>query len=210
MKKIVTLFAFAAMLCSLFSCETYKVGEPEMTAVHQIDGKFVGFALNPADATDTLSVYAVLITNTTNDESDRAWVTLIDMNTAGRHWQRLYAVQMPVSVDIKAQTFKADNVAAEEPDKAWNPYIEGLYGSYGAYTTAGKQWGKHTKSATISGKVVTDGVNTATGYKADSLEMDVTLVRDNGQESFHFVGMKKTGWSADMAAYMDFCDNYLW
>ena len=210
MKKIVTLFAFAAMLCSLFSCETYKVGEPEMTAVHQIDGKFVGFALNPADATDTLSVYAVLITNTTDDESDRAWVTLIDMNTAGRHWQRLYAVQMPVSVDIKAQTFKADNVAAEEPDKAWNPYIEGLYGSYGAYTTAGKQWGKHTKSATISGKVVTDGVNTATGYKADSLEMDVTIVRDNGQESFHFVGMKKTGWSADMAAYMDFCDNYLW
>ena len=210
MKKIVTLFAFAAMVCSLFSCETYKVGEPEMTAVHQIDGKFVGFALNPADATDTLSVYAVLITNTTDDESDRAWVTLIDMNTAGRHWQRLYAVQMPVSVDIKAQTFKADNVAAEEPDKAWNPYIEGLYGSYGAYTTAGKQWGKHTKSATISGKVVTDGVNTATGYKADSLEMDVTIVRDNGQESFHFVGMKKTGWSADMAAYMDFCDNYLW
>lgn len=210
MKKIVTLFAFAAMLCSLFSCETYKVGEPEMSAVHQIDGKFVGFALNPSDATDTLSVYAVLITNTTDDESDRAWVTLIDMNTAGRHWQRLYAVQMPVSVDIKAQTFKADNVAAEEPDKAWNPYIEGLYGSYGAYTTAGKQWGKHTKSATISGKVVTDGVNTATGYKADSLEMDVTIVRDNGQESFHFVGMKKTGWSADMAAYMDFCDNYLW
>ena len=210
MKKIVTLFAFVAMLCSLFSCETYKVGEPEMTAVHQIDGKFVGFALNPADATDTLSVYAVLITNTTDDESDRAWVTLIDMNTAGRHWQRLYAVQMPVSVDIKAQTFKADNVAAEEPDKAWNPYIEGLYGSYGAYTTYGAWRGKHSKSASISGKVVTDGVNTATGYKADSLEMDVTIVRDNGQESFHFVGMKKTGWSADMAAYMDFCDNYLW
>ncbi len=210
MKKIFTYIALAAAMCGVLSCETYKVGEPEMSAVHQIDGKFVGFALNPSDATDTLSVYAVLITNTTDDESDRAWVTLIDMNTAGRHWQRLYAVQMPVSVDIKAQTFKADNVAAEEPDKAWNPYIEGLYGSYGAYTTAGKQWGKHTKSATISGKVVTDGVNTATGYKADSLEMDVTLVRDNGQESFHFVGMKKTGWSADMAAYMDFCDNYLW
>ena len=203
MKKIFTYIALAAAMCGVLSCETYKVGEPEMSAVHQIDGKFVGFALNPSDATDTLSVYAVLITNTTNDESDRAWATLIDMNTAGRHWQRLYAVQMPVSVDIKAQTFKADNVAAEEPDKAWNPYIEGL----GAYFLHSPMT---PKSATISGKVVTDGVDTATGYKADSLEMDVTIVRDNGQESFHFVGMKKTGWSEDMQKYMDFCDNYLW
>ncbi|MBR1575512.1 MAG: hypothetical protein IJ654_03575 [Bacteroidales bacterium] len=211
MKKIVTLFAFAAMLCSLFSCETYKVGEPEMSAIHQIDGKFVGFALNPSDATDTLSVYAVQITNTTNDESDRAWVTVIDMDTYGRNWQRLFAVQFPVSVDIKAQTFKADNVAAEEPDKAWNPYIEGLYGNYGAYTTYGAWRGKHSVSASISGKVVTDGINTASGYKADSLEFDYTLVMDDGsQETVHFVGMKKTGWPEDMAAYMNFCDNYLW
>ena len=101
-----------------------------------------------------------------------------------------------------------ESSSAPAPRRA-SDVADGLYGSYGAYTTAGKQWGKHTKSATISGKVVTDGVNTATGYKADSLEMDVTIVRDNGQESFHFVGMKKTGWSADMAAYMDFCDNYL-
>ena len=210
MKKIITLFAVAALLCGLFSCETYKVDEPDMTAVHQIDGKYVGFALNPSDATDTLSVYAVMITNTTDDESDRAWVTLIDMNTAGRHWQRLFAVQIPVSVDIKAQTFKADNVAAEEPNKAWNPYIEGLYGSYGAYTTYGAWRGKHSVSATINGKVVTDGVHTATGYKADSLEFDFNLVKDNGQETFHFVGMKKTGWADDMASYMSFCDRYLW
>ena len=209
MKKIITLFAFAALLCGLFSCETYKVDEPDMTAVHQIDGKYVGFALNPSDATDTLSVYAVMITNTTDDESDRAWVTLIDMNTAGRHWQRLFAVQIPGSVDITAQTFKADNVAAEEPNKAWNPYIEGLYGSYGAYTTYGAWRGKHSVSATINGKVVTDGVNTATGYKADSLEFDFNLVKDNGQETFHFVGMKKTGWADDMASYMSFCDRYL-
>lgn len=210
MKRIITFFAFAALLCGLFSCETYKVGEPDMTAIHQIDGKYVGFALNPSDATDTLSVYAVMITNTTDDESDRAWVTVIDMNTAGRHWQRLFAVQLPVSVDIKAQTFKADNVAAEEPDKAWNPYIEGLYGSYGAYTTYGAWRGKHSKSATINGKVVTNGVNTATGYKADSLEFDFTLVKDNGQETFHFVGMKKTGWADDMEPYMSFCDRFLW
>ena len=211
MKRIVIYLAFMAALCGVFSCETYKVEDPDMTAIHQIDGKFVGFALNPSDAKDTLSVYAVMITNTTDDESDRAWVTVIDMNTASRHWQRLYSVQFAVSVDIKAQTFTANNVPAEEPDYAWNPYIEGLYGSYGAWMTAGYQWGPQTKSATINGKVVTNGVDTASGYKADSLEFDLTLTMiDGSQSKAHFVGMKKTGWAEDMQAYMDFCDNYLW
>ena len=211
MKRFLVYIAFAAAMFGVFSCETYKVGEPEMSAIHQIDGKYVGFALNPSDPTDTLSVYGILITNTTDDESDRAWVTVVDMNTARGAMARLFAVQFAVSVDIQAQTFTANNVVAEEPDYAWNPYLEGLYGAYGAFTTAGKQWGKHTKSATISGKVVTNGVDTATGYKADSLEFDLTLVKDNGsQEKAHFVGMKKTGWAEDMQAYMDFCDNYLW
>ena len=34
MKRIVIYLAFMAALCGVFSCETYKVEDPDMTAIH--------------------------------------------------------------------------------------------------------------------------------------------------------------------------------
>lgn len=227
MKKILSIIAVVAFVAGISSCETYKVEDPEMTAVYKVDGKYVGFAFNVDDPTDTLSVVAVTITNTTDNESDRAWMTVIDMDVYGAYskilstgrysYQRLFAVRFPVAVS--GQDFSANAADAQEPTTAWNPYIEGIYGSYGSYYTIGRQNGRlaNVYEATVNGSVVTDGVNTATGYRTDKLEFTFNLVIPDGQTNitagtvaYKFVGMKKTGWAEDTQVYMDFCDNYLW
>ena len=221
MKKVFSIIAFVALIAGLSSCETYKVDDPDMTAVYKVDGKYVGFAFNADDPTDTLSVVAVTITNTTDNESDRAWMTVIDMDVyctyAMNNWQRLFAVRFPVAV--AGQEFTASAANASEPQTAWNPYIEGLYGSYGSFYTVGRQKGRtgNIYKATVTGSVVTDGVNTASGYKTDKLEFTFKLIIPDEYENiaagtveYKFVGMKKTGWAEDTQEYMDYCDSYLW
>ena len=45
MNKIIkSLALMSAAVFSVISCETYKVDEPEMTAISKIDGKYVTFA----------------------------------------------------------------------------------------------------------------------------------------------------------------------
>ena len=212
MKKLITLSAFAAALVCLFSCETYKVKDPEMTAINKVDGKYMAFAYKDGAAEPT-TMFAIVITNTTNDDADAGWITITDMDYTGLHWQRLFAVRFKMTVDANAQTFVASNSSVIEPKTAWNPYIEGAYGSYGSYYTATYQWGSFgAVSASINGKVVTDGVTTPSGYKADSIEFTYTLNYEDGtSESYTVKGQKKTGWAADAEEYETWLvDNGLW
>ena len=204
MKKIIILSAFVAALASLASCETYKVGEPDMSAVAAIDGKYVTFgAINGENVT----VFGVQITNTTDDEADRAWMTITDLDSRYYHWQRLFDVRFEIKVDPTNHTFSASSVNAEEPRTAWNPYIEGLYGSYGSYYTAGYQWGADAHTVTVNGRVIPDGANTASGYKADKIEFTYTITTDGQSVSYTVDGIKKTGWAEDTQVYADFCDD---
>lgn len=211
MKKLIILAAFVAALAAFSSCETYKVGEPAMSAVAAIDGKYVTFGYE-GDAIST--VFGVQITNTTDDEANRAWMTITDMDCfkAYRYsWQALFAVRFEIKVDPTANTFSASSVTASEPRTAWNPYIEGLYGSYGSYYTAGYRGGAKNHTVTVNGRVVPNGATTATGYKADSIEFTYTITHENGEsETYQVSGIKKTGWAEDTQAYMDFCDENLW
>jgi len=207
MKTIFKLSALVAAIACLFSCETYKVGDPDMTAIHKVDGKYMAFVIDEtAAAVDTVSMYAIVITNTTNDDANAGWITITDMDYSYCHWQRLYAVRFKIDIDAAAQTFSVTDSAAEEPTTSWNPYIEGAYGSYGSYYTATYQWPANfnvAKSATITnGKVITDGVTTPSGYKADLIEFDYTLTYKSGAtESHHIKGQKKTGWGEDALEY---------
>ena len=205
MKKLITLSAFAAALFCMFSCETYKVKDPEQTAIGNVDGKYMAFA-TPAGAAEPSTIFAIVITNTTNDDANAGWITIADMDYSYCNWQRLYAVRFKIDIDTAKQTFSAVNVEATEPRTAWNPYIEGAYGSYGSYYTAAYQWPSSftiAQSATITdGKVVTDGVTTPSGYKADSIEFTYTLnYKDGTSESYTIKGQKKTGWGADAIEY---------
>ncbi len=203
MKKIFILSVFAAALVGLASCETYKIGEPDMSAVAAIDGKYVAFG---AVGGENVTVFGVQITNTTDDEADRAWMTISDMDTHGYNYQRLFSVRFEIKVDPANNTFSASGVSAEEPRTAWNPYIEGMYGSYGSYYTAGYQWGAEAHTVTVNGRVIPDGANTASGYKADKIEFTYTI----DDVTYTVDGIKKTGWAEDTQKYMDFCDENLW
>ena len=212
MKKIFKLSAILALTAGLYSCETYKVDAPELTAIGNVDGKYMAFAYKDGD-TDPATMFAVVITNTTDNAPDAGWITITDMDYTGLNWQRLFAVRFHVDVDAKGQTFKAANVEVIEPRTAWNPYIEGAYGSYGSFYTASYQWGSFgTTTASIDGKVVTDGVETPSGNKADGIEFTYTLNYEDGtSESYTVKGQKKTGWVEDSIEYETWLsDNGLW
>ena len=211
MKKLITLSAFAAALVCLFSCETYKVKDPEMTAINKVDGKYMAFAYKDGAAEPT-TMFAIVITNTTNDDADAGWITITYMDYTGLHWQRLFAVRFKMTVDANAQTFVASNSSVIEPKTAWNPYIEGAYGSYGSFTTASAQWGNFgCTTASINGKVVTEGVTTPSGHKADSIEFTYTLNYDDGtSESYTVKGQKKTGWGEDAIEYEEWLAEKGW
>ena len=203
MKKLITLSAFVAALACFFSCETYKVDDPEMTAISNVDGKYMAFAYEEG-STEATTMFGIVITNTTNNDDDAAWITISDMDYTGLSWTRLFAVRFKISVDADNQTFQVTDSPVTEPRTAWNPYVESAYGSYGSYYTATYQWGSFgTKTASISGgKIVTDGVTTPSGYKADSIEFSYTLKYDDGtSESYTVKGQKKTGWAEDADEY---------
>ena len=209
MKTIFKLSALVAAIACLFSCETYKVADPEMTAIHQIDGKYMSFAIDDSTTpVDTTTILAMVITNTTDNASDAAWITVSDMNYGNYYpttnYTRLLGIRFRASVDMSNLTFKATDVEVEEPTTAWNPYIEGYYGSYGSYYTCQYQRGLSLGLASVSidGKVITDGVTTPSGYKADYIEYTLTLNYASGTSAVYKTkGQKKTGWVEDAIEY---------
>lgn len=214
MKTIFKLTALVAALAFVFSCETYKVKEPDMTAINKVDGKYMAFA-TPAGEAEASTIFAIVITNTTDDAADAGWITISDLDYSYCHWQRLFSVRFHIDVDANGQTFQAANVKVVEPMTAWNPYIEGTYGSYGSYYTATYQWPANfnqTTTASISnGKVVTNGVTTPSGYKADSIEFDYTLnYSDGSSETYSVKGQKKTGWAEDAEEYETWLSEQGW
>ena len=179
-----------------------------MTAIHKMDGKYMAFVIDEGTAPaapDTVSMYGIVITNTTDDVNNAGWMTIADMDYSYCNWQRLYTVRFKIDIDVNAQTFSATNVAATEPTTGWNPYYESAAGSGGRYT-ATYQWPAYftwAKSVTITnGKIITDGVTTPSGYKADLIEFDYTFTYlDDTSESHHIKGQKKTGWAEDAWEY---------
>ena len=63
MRKLITLSAFAAALVCLFSCETYKVKDPDMTAISNVDGKYMAFAYQDgaAEPTTMFAIVAIFL-----------------------------------------------------------------------------------------------------------------------------------------------------
>ena len=211
-KKIFRLLPVLAVALSLTACETYKVDDPDMTAVSGFDGMWYCFAYDPADLDNPVTVFDVQITNTTFNEADRFWMTVTDVNypeTSGDPYY-LDAVRFDVSCDADALTFSCSEVECEYPRTCHNLLFGQGYDSYGYYAGL-------TSSETVSitdGRVTLDGVDTHSGYKADAIEFTYTRTTDDGSGSpatvtYYVRGMKNTGWEEDMADYTDFIDNVL-
>ena len=211
MKKAIKYLVFALLVGNAFAaCETYHVDDPDMTAIAGMDGKYAAFAFED-NGTDTTTIFGIQITNTTKNESDRAWVTITDMDThlTGSD-NYLDAIRFEVSVDMATRTFSAKNVKATEPNTCWNPYREGWYGSGNRYTYAYQNKVFKDYTVSLEGKVTPDGVNTKTGYKTDAIEFTYTRMwPDNTSKTYTVRGMRKTGWAEDMTDYENFANDNL-
>lgn len=210
MNKIIkSLALMSAAVFSVISCETYKVDEPEMTAISKIDGKYVTFAYENG-STQPSTVFAILITNTTFNDSDKAWVTITDLNPAATSLNStrfLDAVRFKVDVNLKEQTLTCSGITATEPRTAWNPYLEGAGSGQGGYYTAATKLGYKDYTISFSGKIVTGGTTgTNNGNKIDTIEIDSysRSYPDGTVKKYVVKGMKYTGWDDEMKEYNDF------
>lgn len=210
MNKIIkSLALMSAAVLSVISCETYKIDDPEMTAISKIDGKYVTFAYENG-STEPSTVFAVLITNTTFNDSDKAWVTITDLNPAATSLNStlyLDAVRFKVDVNLKEQTFTCSGITATEPRTAWNPYLEGAGSGQGGYYTAATKLGYKDYTISFSGKIVTGGTTgTNNGNKIDTIEIDSysRAYPDGTVKKYVVKGMKYTGWDDEMKEYNDF------
>lgn len=208
MNKIIkSLALMSAAVFSVISCETYKVDEPEMTAISKIDGKYVTFAYENGSS-QASTVFAVLLTNTTFNDSDKAWITITDMNPAATSLNSkryLDAVRFKVDVNLKDQTFSCSGITASEPGTAWNPYLEGASGQ-GAYYTAATKLGYKEYTISCSGRIVTGGTTGTNNNKIDTIEIDSysRAYPDGTVKKYVVKGMKYTGWDDEMKEYNDF------
>lgn len=209
MNKIIkSLALMSAAVFSVISCETYKVDDPEMTAISKIDGKYVTFAYENG-STQPSTVFAVLITNTTFNDSDKAWVTITDLNPAATSLNStlyLDAVRFKVDVNLKEQTFTCSGITATEPRTAWNPYLEGAGSGQGGYYTAATKLGYKDYTISFSGKIVTGGTTGTNNNKIDTIEIDSysRAYPDGTVKRYVVKGMKYTGWDDEMKEYNDF------
>lgn len=210
MNKIIkSLALMSAAVFSVISCETYKVDDPEMTAISKIDGKYVTFAYENG-STEPSTVFAVLITNTTFNDSDKAWVTITDLNPAATSLNStlyLDAVRFKVDVNLNEQTFTCSGITATEPRTAWNPYLEGAGSGQGGYYTAATKLGYKDYTISFSGKIVTGGTTgTNNNNKIDTIEIDSysRAYPDGTVKKYVVKGMKYTGWDDEMKEYNDF------
>ena len=204
MNKIIkSLALMSAAVFSVISCETYKVDEPGMTAISKIDGKYVSFAYENGSS-QASTVFAILITNTAYNDSDKAWVTITDVNPAATPLNNpnyLDAVRFKVDVNLKEQTFTCSGITATEPRTAWNPYL-----GQGGYNTAATKLGYKEYTISCSGKIITGGTTGTNNNKIDTIEIDSysRAYPDGTVKKYVVKGMKYTGWDDEMKEYNDF------
>lgn len=203
------LFALTAIcvLAGMISCETYKVEEPEMTAVSEFDGKWVCFGIDELGDT---AVYFIEVTNDTYNSSDKLWFTIVnnDPGLAGGYYY-LDAIRFKVDCNNSNLTFQCGSTETTAPYLVNNDYLGQTYYSLGYAMTGVKNY-VMGKALIKDGKVTKDAVTTGGNLKASAIEF--TLVRaDDGEAEATTVmkGMKITGWYDDIAEYVDFMyDNY--
>ena len=174
---------------TLTSCETYKVGDPDMTAISNIDGKYAAFAYENNES-EASTVLGVVITNTAYNESDKAWITITE-----------------VEVDIDAQTFSCTEVSATEPITTWNPYLEGGGSGQGGFYTAAYKLNKYsTYTISCTGRIVTGGTAGTNNNRIDTIEIDSysRTYPDGTVKKYVVKGQKYTGWADEMKEYNDF------
>ncbi len=169
-----------------------------MTAVSKVDGEYVCFAYENGAATPS-TIFHVEITNTTNNEADRIWMTITDIDPSKGYY--LDAVRADLAYDASANSFKCTEKSVTQPRTCYNPWYEQHYYTYGY------KYGNETYVINIEGSVAVNGVDTKTGYKTDGIELKYSRKYPDGTvKNYTVKGMKNTGWGEDLVDYQSFID----
>lgn len=208
MKKILKMWMVGLLALGFSACETYEVDDPEMTAVADFDGQWICFAYEAADLSNPVTVFDILVTNTTNNDADAIWMTITDCDyRVSGNFYYLDALQFKLSCNTGDLTFSCSSVDASQPRTCHNIYLGQGYYSAGS-SVANLLPADGYKVTVSNGKVTKNGVDTKTGYKADAIEFNYSRTNPDGSTKSYVVkGMKNTGWEEDMADYTDFIDS---
>lgn len=86
--------------------KTYDVDDPDMTAVADLDGQWICFAYESSAPDTPVTVFDILVTNTTDNAADAMWMTIADCDySASGNPRYLDALQFKLSCDNSALTF---------------------------------------------------------------------------------------------------------
>lgn len=211
MKNILKLL-IAAVAIGAASCETYDVENPEMSVVAPLDGRYICWAYDYdeyAEATNKNTVkpvnfYETRISVTESNATDKVWIYVTEYLKNTPYADCTCA---KIDCDVKGLSFSAlniDNVTA--PATIFNPVL-----GQGYYTLDGATGATAPYKVTIgNGKLVLNGYDTPTGYKADAISFTFERkAQDDQGESIKLmiVGHRYTGWGEDYKAFNDFIDN---
>ncbi len=130
MNKILKmLFAGALVAMGCASCETYDMDDPDMTAVADLDGQWICFAYESSAPDTPVTVFDILVTNTTDNAADAMWMTIADCDySASGNPRYLDALQFKLSCDNSALTFSCTSAEAVQPRTCHNIYLgQGYY-----------------------------------------------------------------------------------
>jgi hypothetical protein len=202
MKKSLKYLLIPALAFVLAGCETYKVDDPELTAVADFDGKWICFAYEASAPATPVTVFYLLVTNTTDGASDAVWMTVTDCDpyvTGDPTY--LDALRFKMDCNTGTLAFSCSGIAAEQPRTCPNPYL-----GQGYYTAGYRNIVPATGyKVTVDGKVTKNGVDTHSGYKADAIEFSYSRTNPDGTvKNYTVKGMKDNGWAEDVMDYHNF------
>lgn len=168
MKQIKKILTVLLAMITLTACETYGDYETEYAVIYPLCGEWI---VDVYDASGQVVQEGVTCNtyNTSDNAVDKMWVK---MGTAAVN----YGILGKVNCNVANKDFSGDNILN---------LVDSTDGS--------------TSSSTCSisgGKVVLNGYDTPTGYKADAIEFTMTNSKYPG-ETLTVKGFRKTGWAGE-------------
>lgn len=168
MRQIRNILAVLLALVAFASCETYGDYETEYSVIYPLCGEWI---VNVYDGSGQVVREGVTCNtyNTSDNAVDKMWIRMGSASVD-------YGILGKVSCNVANLDFSGDNV----PN-----LVDSADGA--------------TSSSTCSvsgGKVVLNGHDTPTGYKADAIEFTMTSSRYPG-ETWTVKGFRKTGWAGE-------------
>ncbi len=209
MKNILKLL-IAAVAAGAASCETYDVENPDMSVVAPLDGRYICWAYDydeyaaatNKNTVEPVNFYETRISVTESNATDKVWIYVTEYL---KHNPYADCTCVKIDCNAKGLSFSAsniDNVTA--PATIFNPLQHTGY-----YTLDGSAGFTPYKVTISDGKLVFNGYDTPTGYKADAISFTFERVAqdDKGENiKLMIVGHRYTGWGEDYKEFNDFID----